>query len=252
VDGGAVARAWLHNVTAIAGPYLAAIAYHSYPGANGTPAGTLTQFYSGLQNPSSFPGNYPETEAIVRSSCRSCNLQVFVDEFNGALGGTFRKYLQSYPDAVLVAAALIQAAREGVPHVLYFDFADLDPDEPYAMLLTGGAPRATYLLYSQFLANLTLGQVHASSLTGSGAGNYSMVVTGPTESSLFVVNTNVTNGIRLTLPAMFLNSSAATVWAWSPSAADPAVAMFHGVPLTPTWTIPPQGIFLVTAALPAD
>lgn len=244
--GGGQAKAWLQNVSAVAGPYLAAVAYHAYPGGNGSAPGSLAQFYSDLQNPNSFPGNYPASVGIVRAACPGCHLQVFVDEFDGALGGEFKKDLVSYADAVIVAAGLIQAAREGVPHVLYFDLADLDPNLPYGMLLSGGAPRPTYLLYSEFLANLTLGQVHSSSLAGAGGGNYSLYVTSPSSASLFVVDTNLTEGIRLSLPTAFLHVPGGTVWSWAPGEASPVVQPFPDHPLAPTWTVPPQGMLLVT------
>ncbi|MCI4341688.1 MAG: hypothetical protein L3K11_04880 [Thermoplasmata archaeon] len=249
--GSPVASAWFRNVTAIAGPYLTAVAYHGYPGGNATGPASLRSFYSSLANPTSFPGNYPATVATVRAACRQCNVSVFVDEFDSALGGSYRNYLETYSNAVLVAAGLVKAIREEIPRVLYFDLADLDPNLPYALLLTGGQARPTFALFSQILENLTLGEVFDSQLSGNVSGVYSVVVQSPLSTSLLVVDTNVTAGLQLQLPSSLTGGIGGTVWSWSPATSLPTVTHSGGSPLAAIWTVPPQGIFLVTVGTAA-
>jgi hypothetical protein len=243
--GGPAAGGWFQNVSRVAGPYISAIAYHAYPGGNGTAQSTLQSFYAAIGNPANFPGNYAPTVAMIRAACPSCNLSVFVDEFNGALGGNYRSYVSTYPDAVVIAAGLVSAALDNVSRVFYFDLADLDSNLPYAMLLTGGAARPTYTLYSTILENLTLGTIHNCDLGGAGEGTYSLDIQNGSRASLLVVNTNLSEGVRLVFPAGWAKGATATVWNWSASALDPIVSRFATSALPSSWIVAPQGIFLV-------
>ncbi|MCI4346098.1 MAG: hypothetical protein L3K07_05030, partial [Thermoplasmata archaeon] len=65
--GGSSGAGWIQNVSRLAGPYLSAVAYHAYPGGNGTFATSLQSFYANLANPNNFPGNYAPTVALVHA-----------------------------------------------------------------------------------------------------------------------------------------------------------------------------------------
>jgi hypothetical protein len=242
VGGGAAMFPWFNAVIQLAGHSLAAVSYHAYPAGLGAPNATLAQFYGYLGHHGGFPQNYPGTLANVQRVCPGCHLQVFVDEFNSALGSGFDPYLEGYPNAVFVAASLTESIQEGIPTVDYFDLADLNPQLPYSMLYTGGQARPTYVLYSTILENLTMGSVHAVNFTPRVPGVYAVETQNGTHASLLVVNSNLTEGIRLSWvgPTLFTSY----VWDWSPSNGEPQLSEGTGS----TWvraTVPPEGILLV-------
>ncbi|MCI4346097.1 MAG: hypothetical protein L3K07_05025 [Thermoplasmata archaeon] len=144
-----------------------------------------------------------------------------------------------------MAAGVVEAALDNVSRLFYFDLADLDSNLPYAMLLTGGAPRPTYTLYSTLLENLTLGTIHASDLGETVEGTYSLEVQNGSRTSLLIVNTNLTEGLKLVFPSLFGSASSSTVWNWSGGTPTPTVSQFGASALPQSWIVAPQGIFLV-------
>ena len=229
VIGGTTDAAWFRDLVSVDGPNLTAVAYHAYPGGNGTASGTLTNFFGSATNPLAFPLNYPPTVSIVRSACPSCHISVFVDEFNAALGGNFSGIMTSYPEVPYVAASLTAAIRENVPRVLFFDLEDLNGVMPYGLLTQGGPPRPAFLLFTGILDHLVVGTILNASVQGGPPGVSAVVTENGTTASLLVVNTNFTSGLTLTLPAGFGNLTARPL---------PTTGIR---PRRDRWQVPPRG-----------
>ncbi len=246
VGAGPAMDPWFTAVMTEAGKYLAAVAYHLYPGGVVGSQATLTGFYATLYNPRRLAESYIDTTATVRRACPSCHVLVLVDEFNSALAGGYDSELIGYPNAVYIGASLIQAIRLGIPRVSYFDLADLNPTLPYGMLLTGGTPRPTYQLYSTILANLTLGAVHNASFYSFPSGPFTIVTTNGTARSLLIVNGNDGIGFSLEWRNGLGPSGITRIWSWSPGTSAPVYVSSTGGNQPDSSLVPPQGILLVT------
>jgi hypothetical protein len=246
VAGGTIDPAWFRDVVEVNGPNLSAVAYHAYPGGNATVTGNLSNFDSGLTNPTGFPLNYPATVSLVRSACSSCRISIFVDEFNAALGGNFKGLMTSYSEVPFVAAALVEAIREGVPRVLFFDLEDLDGQMPFGLLTLGAPPRPAFLLYSGILDHVVDGAVANATPEGGPLGIFSVLSHNGSQTSLLVVNLNLTYGLTLSLPhGVNELVGPALPYAWSPGSPGPQEGPPVGDPLNMDWMIPPQGVLLL-------
>jgi hypothetical protein len=246
VAGGTIDPTWFRDVVQVNGPNISAVAYHAYPGGNASAPGNLSNFDSGLSNPTAFPLNYPETVSVVRSACPSCRVSVFVDEFNAALGGNFGRLMTSYSEVPFVAAALVAAIREGVPRVLFFDLEDLDGQMPFGLLTLGTPPRPAFFLYSGILDHMVDGAVANATPVGGPLGIYSVLTHNGSETSLLVVNLNLTAGLTLSLPhGVDELAGSAVPYAWNPGSPSPQSGPPAAAPLDVDWMVPPQGVLLL-------
>ncbi len=245
VVGGTTANAWIRDLVQLDGPNLTAIAYHAYPLGNGTSTATPASFYAGLTNPSSFPLNYPTTEAIVRAACPACTISIFVDEFNSALGGNYSSYMVSYSEVPFVSAALALSMEENVNRVLFFDLEDLNAPQPYGLTTVGGGLRPAYFLYADILDHLALGSVVNSSVQGGPSGLYEVMTTNGTSTSVFLVNTNLTAGLELTLPDALFFSQPTTEYSWAYPQAMPSAPSSGTVPSGSGIEVPAQSVVLL-------
>jgi hypothetical protein len=246
VVGGTLSGSWIKDLVQVDGPNLTAVAYHAYPLGAGAGPASLTSFYAALRNPTAFPLNYPATTAIVHTACPKCHILVFVDELNAGLGGNFESYLTSYPEVPFIAAVLITAMREDVRHVLFFDLEDLDGQQPYGLTTVGGGPRPSFLLYSDILNLIASGRVIRSSILGGPGGVYSVLTKNATSTSLFVVNTNLTSSLSLSLPGSFqVFSSPLTEYRWTYPVPLPAIPVRVTHPSGTSWMVAPQSLMLL-------
>lgn len=244
--GGTLAGAWLKDLLQVDGPNLTAVAYHAYPLGTGNVPASLATFYNALTNPLAFPLNYPETESIIHATCPSCKLSVFVDELNAGLGGNFSSYMTGYPEVPFISAALITAMQERVDRVLFFDLEDLDGLQPYGLTTVGHGARPSDLLFSDFIDHMAAKSVLESSIVGGPGRIYEVLTTNSNRTSLFVVNTNLTDALSLTLPtSMRVFAGPLTEYSWAPPASDPATPVRVSDPNGTAWKVPPQGVLLL-------
>jgi hypothetical protein len=240
--------AWLTDVVAVNGPNLTAIAYHAYPGGEGTPSGSLGDFFASLNQPTGFPLNYPGAVAAVRSACPSCDLPVLVDEYNAAApNSTFGRFLNSYAEVPYIGAGIVEALRENVTQVAFFDLQASVTTSEYGMLGPALDVRPVFKLYSVFFENMPIGRVVNTSLLGAPSGVYSVMSQNATATSLLVVDTNLATGLRLNLTASGLPTSGTWISSvWGPTQTDP---QSHSMAPDPSgsWYVPAEGIFLLTA-----
>jgi hypothetical protein len=238
--------AWFRDLIAVNGPNLSAVAYHAYPGGNGTVPGTLENFFASLSNPLAFPLNYPPTYAIVREACPSCHLSVFVDEFNSALGGNFSALMTGYPEVPYVAAALAEAIQEHVQRTCFFDLEDLNGLMPYGLLTGGAPPRPAFSLFTGIIDHIVDGFVFNTTVPGGPAGISSVYTENATSSSLLVVNTNLTTGLTLTLPSGEAGMVGPGIpFYWNPSMSGPVGGPPVTNPVGMEWNLPPEGVLLI-------
>jgi hypothetical protein len=246
VVGGTLSGSWLTDVVRVDGRNLSAVAYHAYPLGSGSGPASLTAFYKALTNPTAFPMNYPVTTAMVRAACPTCHLSVFVDELNAGLGGSFTNYLTHYPEVPFLAAVLIAAMREDVRRVMFFDLEDLDGQQPYGLTTVGAGSRPSFLLYSDILDLLASGSVVRTSIRGGPGGVYDVLTTNTTSTSLFVVNTNLTRSLSLSLPGnVSVFGTALTEYGWSFPNGLPSAPVGIDHPGARAWSVPPQSLLLL-------
>ena len=116
-DGGAWNNSqWLDEVATVDGPNLTALAIHPYPDGMGPLNPTNASFFAGLSVDNRFPNNYQGLQASVAAAC-ACAVPIWVGEYNAALNGTYAPFQESYPEVAYMAAGIIGAIREGIPHV---------------------------------------------------------------------------------------------------------------------------------------
>lgn len=244
-DGGSWNNSqWLDEVGAIDGPNLSAVAIHPYPDGTGPTDPTNASFYAGLSVSNRFPNNYQGLQASLAAAC-SCSLPIWVGEYNSALNGTYAPFQATYPEAVYMAAGYAGALREGIPHVAYFAFQH----PPSSLVGTDGNPLPVFTLFSTFFKNMTLGTVHLASVATTLGGVFAVVVQNGSRESLFVVNTNTTEALNLSLPAGVLGGSPLSwqAWQWAPEFPAPVASRGAASP-SGNWVVAPQGIWMLNLA----
>jgi hypothetical protein len=246
VVSGLTDPAWFRDLIVVNGPNLSAVAYHAYPGGNGSLPGTLANFFGSLSNPLAFPLNYPPTYSLVRSACPSCHLSVFVDEFNSALGGNFSGQMTSYPEVPYVAAALAVAIEENVQRTCFFDLEDLNGLMPYGLLTLGAPPRPAFSLFTGILDHLIDGTVLNTSLPGAPGGIATVFTANVSSASLLLVNTNLTTGMTLTLPSGVAEMAGPGIaYYWDPSMSGPVAGPPVADPASLEWNLPAESVLLI-------
>jgi hypothetical protein len=246
VVGGTTDAAWFRDLVQVDGPNISAVAYHAYPGGNGSVPGSLANFYGSLSNPVSFPLNYPATVALVRQACPSCRIPVFVDEFNSALGGNYSGLMTTFPEVPFTAAALSVAIQENVPRTLFFDLEDLDGLMPYGLLTLGAPPRPAFSLFTGILDHLLTGTV--LNVTAPGAPNgVTMVLTeNATSASLLLANTNLSIGLTFAIPSGADKLSGPGIsYSWDSNAPGPIAGPPIDDPAGVEWNLLPQSVLLI-------
>ncbi len=235
---------WLYEVALVDGPNLTAVAIHPYPDGVGTAGANLTSFYETLSNPLNFPNNYAGLHESVDAAC-GCALPLWVGEYNAALAGNYSVDLMGYPDVPYLGAGLLGAMKQGVPQLDVFSYSH----DPQSLVSQSGARLPSYTLFSTFFRNLTLGEVHNSTIVGGPGGLFALTIDNGSRTSFLVVSTNLTETLNLTLAppgGSYLGGSGHGWRAWSWNDTAPAPLFADGSLFLPgTWTVPPLGILLV-------
>jgi hypothetical protein len=246
----------IYNITHVNGGSLSGINIDLYPGGIGTPTGTLSDFYQGLTQPygpsywGSIPYWVPQWRAAALKYCAGCtSLQLFPNEYNGAVysdTGTFNQYLISYPDAVFMAASIVQGLRANLTSLVY-QTLQAPHDDPVlsnlSLIDANGGIRPIGYLYSQVLPHLCTSEVLGTTITSQIAAEAfdSETVCGKNHSVL-LVNTNLTTALNLTWGQVVPVGSTANSWSWNPDSALPVASNL----VTKSFiVVPAQGIVLV-------
>jgi hypothetical protein len=244
-SGGLVGAQWMQPLVALNGPFLAAVAYHSYPGGVAPPGGTVADFFASAQK-YGFPADYRTTEAVVAAACPACHIPVFIDEFNGAVAGYYSQFVTSYPDVPLVAAAVATGLQLNTSQFSFYDLQATQGLDSFGLVDEAGHPRPSYYLYSVFFENLSIGAIDATNILGGPGGAVAVVGTNATTTSLLVANENATDSLRLSLNGSgFPSTGSGEVWWWDPSSSLPGEASIAAGTFPSSWLLPPEGILLV-------
>jgi hypothetical protein len=246
VVGGTTDAAWFRDLVQVDGPNISAVAYHAYPGGNGSIPGSLTNFYGALTNPISFPLNYPATVALVRQACPSCQIPVFVDEFNSALGGNYSGLMTTFPEVPFTAAALSIAIQENVPRTMFFDLEDLDGMMPYGLLTLGAPPRPAFFLFTGILDHLLTGTVLNVTAPGAPNGVTALLTENTTAASLMLVNTNLSSSLTFAIPdGLAKLTGPGTSYSWDDGSPGPIAGPPSADPAGVDWNLLPQSVLLI-------
>lgn len=221
-----------------AGPALTAMAYHSYPTAP-TSSTDLAAFYGTLAGPQGIPATVAGFRSLYASACGPCaSLPAQIGEYQAGPPTGFSPFSAGYPGAVFLAASVIQALESNVSMFTVFNSFELYNQSAHA-------PTPEGFLYQRILANLTMGDDLLVSLTPGGpAGTYSVLIHNGSRESFFVVNTNLTTALNLTLPLTgFPAGTVGSEWTWAPGL--PVPTAHRAVDLPSSFSVPPQGILLL-------
>jgi hypothetical protein len=244
--GSPLDSSWFTPLMEIDGPNLSAVAYHSYAGGLGFPGNSAADFFATLAKPTTFPLNYPTTLATVRAACPSCATRVFVGEYNSALLGNFTGLATSYPEAPYIAAGLLEGLRENASQVTYYA---LQPGTNAGLIGANNAPLPVYSVFSMIFPNVTLPWIGYASVAGAPPDVYSLVSHNLTRSSVFVVDTNVSEGVRLLLGPGTQFVGAVEEYLDTPSQSGP-VAESVSLNANSVIVLPPEGILLLDGDVP--
>lgn len=145
-DGAGSGSHWIKAVALQDGASISAIAYHTYPTANGTQSypGNPSTYYEPLGNAYNVTNSYYTVRHAISGLCTGCStLPIQIGEFNGgpsagSSGAT--KFDSQYPGAVFLGASIAQALDVGVSSFQTFDLqgANVSRDVPgFGMIFNG-------------------------------------------------------------------------------------------------------------------
>jgi len=222
---------------ALNGPHLAAMAYHNYPGIDGS-ATSVDRFYGGLlsvRNTTTQTGFFRDT---VTSACPSCDIALQVGEYQTGAPVDHSPFALEYPGAPWMAASVIEALQSNLSMFTVFDTT-------WLVNATTGSVLPEGLLYQRILANLTMGSDYNAPIYAPGVGGvFSVLIQNGSHRSLLVVNTNTTYGLNLSVPTSVLQvGSTGSEWIWSPSSTVPS--WYRDIQLPTSYHIPEQSILLI-------
>ncbi|HYK92879.1 MAG TPA: hypothetical protein VEY07_02410 [Thermoplasmata archaeon] len=222
-----------------AGPYLAGMAYHSYPTLPGSST-DLATFYSTLVGPTALASTLGGFQSLYRNECASCSsLPTQIGEYQaGPPTGGFSPFAAQYPGAVFLGASVIQALESNLQSFTEFNVETLYSASTHTVTPEG-------ILYQRILANMTMGNDLSVNVTSHGvSGMFAVLVHNGSRQSLLLVNSNLTTVLNLTIPTSgFPVGVTGSEWSWQPGETDPAVQ--RGVSLPQVYSVPPQGILLL-------
>jgi hypothetical protein len=239
-QAGCGSSSYLYDVVKLNGPNLSAVACHIYP-ASGINDPTLSQFFGALQGSNSLPVKIPKARSSIASACKSCNLPLWVDEYNAAGGSTNCPPMSGYPDVPFIAASAIQALELNLSQFTFFTLSDYSSIYRYDLIAPGDTPNPTYWLYADFLDEFPLGSVYPVSLNANVSGGFAVMGENSTARSLLVVNTDVSGPLTLNLSGSgFFAGLPGRAESWSTNSSAPSGTEYGALPST--WTVPPEGL----------
>jgi YVTN family beta-propeller protein len=249
---------FFQEVATVAGKWIAAIAYHSYPDSGGSPD-SLAEYYEPLTSAThNISGSYGAVRSAISGKCLNCStMPIQLGEYNGgpSVGGT--SYDSNFSGAVFTAASVAQAIDAQVPTMTYFELQSMGSTFGFAMDNKANQIDPAGSLYQSMFPYLngktaqnvavrtTLTSVWAAMLTTSGE-DAALPVTHETFTSLLVVNANLTSSLSLSLNGVISSSMSGRIISWNNSTSSPVSRWgSFGV----SFTVPSQGILLLNGSL---
>jgi hypothetical protein len=241
--------AWFQDVAAVDGSAISAIAYHSYP-SDGSATPTLSEFYQPLSSSRNLTASYSTVRSDISSRCTPCaTLPIFVNEYNAGPGAAPSSLAGTYANALFLAASVVQGLRANVSQLTVYNLqTGVSPNFGYALMNGAGTVGPTGTLFAQVLSHLAIGSVYGGGVLSGLSGVWSVVSRNSSSESLLLVDTNLTVGVNVSTGTSFFASLSGTSYAWSPSQGSPNATA--GI-VQAGYAVPPQGMLLLTVALPA-
>jgi len=238
---------WFSPTLTVNGPNLSAMAIHVYPAGSGFPSSDLTAWFGSLWGGTGLPARVTSAESALRADCPGCQLTLLVDEFQAGTGLGATTSLTGGVLATYVAAELVQSLPLPLGSMDFYDFRSTTPG---AWFNTSDDSSATYALY-RGLAGFFGPSAAQLNVTPPGNGLLAAVggaTPGPL-TSLLLVNTNATFGLRVNVTAVFPGVAGGTAWVFNGSANMPSVYPI-GQGAWQVWTIPPASLAILTGLGP--
>jgi hypothetical protein len=237
--------AWFAAVGAVDGGLIAGIAYHTYPSQTGTTNDTLQELFEPLVDK-----NITTSYALVRSdfsqACSRCaTLPIFVTEYNSGPGWAPSQWAGKFPDAVFLAASVTQALRA---NLTAFDVYYLQSDQAtdgWGMINNANLLGPEGILYKAILDHLASGRVLGVRVSTTVGNVWAVETVDGKQSSLLVVNANLSRGIDLALGSVVAPAplSISTSYQWAPALPVPLVTPTALLPNS--FVVPVEGILLI-------
>jgi len=241
IEAGCSCNALLISATAaMDAPLLSSMAYHTYPIDSGSNT-SLLQFYGTLRSGTNLSGTLSRFQQNIDKSCvsKAClTIPLEVGEYQAGPHQNFSPFETTYAGAPFLAASVIQGLESNASRFNVFDSIQL-------MNVSALTPTFEGLLYQRIIANLTMGADYPVTISAPNVGGVFAVITkNGAHESLFVVNTNTTLGLNLSLKGgLFPFGTLGSVYGWGPWRLVPSAS--NGVTLASYYRIPPQGILLL-------
>ncbi len=224
IQSGAAATAegpWIHAVVADNGPNLTAVAVHLYVDGKGTEAQSASQFLA-AGNLSKIA--YAVTSSIqnVSTACASCQVPVWIDEFNAYSGPTGQAdgLPVGYPMVPFTAAGIVEALSAGARQFTFFDLEDMSGN--YSLVNgTSGVPRPAFDLFSGILEHMVVGAVELAPISGAPSGVYDVEMKSGNTTSLLVVDTNTSLAVDVSVASATAGAVGGAVYSMSNASQSP-------------------------------
>ncbi len=236
---------YLRNVSRDSNADVAAVAFHTYPGLSGPASPTVGEFLSPA-NVGRVGGDLEDDRHAYDAAC-GCAKSIMVGEFNGALGtGSYAPYLAEYPDVPMLAAAAAQLLEENASLFSVFAFSGA---QPFDLVDTAnGTFTPAYGFFEDVAAALPMGSTYAASVNTTLPGVFvAAESSNASRDGLLLVNTNVTEGLNLSIGRWFGNASGEEVLD-APSGLSTRSFPAGGTP--ESILLPPEGVAVLRTGPP--
>ncbi len=197
-----VGDAYISEVVHLNGANLSGIGIQVYPQASAAPS--LYEFMQAVHSDVSVAADVSYVRGEIAAACPSCQLPIYLDEFNGGTAPPYAPFRGGEPDAPFFAASIVQALDGGVARFLPWTLASVDEYKcDYGIVVLGGGCFSgeltpTYYLYADLLNEFGSGQLVNVTVTGDSSVS-ALAADSQGTLRLLLINTNVTVAAHLAL-----------------------------------------------------
>ena len=240
----ACGRPWFQDLIRVDGRLISAVAYHSYP-SFGRVNSSLAQYLAPLFSPGNLTTTFPLVRSYIAHQCARCaTLPIFEQEYNSGPGWTASSWNATYPNALFLGASVVQALRANVTQFTMFNLQSNKSTYGYSMMNTTDVIGPTGALFSGVLRHLAQGSVYGSGFNTTTGGVLSVLTQNARRATLFVVNTNLTSSVHLSVGKVFRVGANDFLGQWAPGMAGPTWGPARA---SSNYTIAPEGMLLLAA-----
>jgi len=243
---------WINQTVALNGPNISAVAIHVYAAGTGATNPSLTGFFDSLQGKASIPVRVPLDRQNISGACRSCApIQIFVDELGSgsAGGGNWTNYMAGYPQVPFMTAEFIQGMEYDLPNLDLYALRD-----PYqgSLFDPSGNAHPLDMMYTQILPHFE--SVLLNTAVIKAVPNLYVAASESTDNTtitLLASNANPSTSVQLSVSGPRYPADATySLWHWDNL--TPTVQTTTAIGPTNLWTLPPQGVLLVSVCAPTN